>query len=306
MKMALFFLISVLLHSMIVFLPFNDNDSHEEKGRAIPVTLVLKGIDTGRTLSTKVKESRPQEPAPSTMTQPETTIKKLATKKPVKKPIMRKLAEVRSPEPRVSLEEKRDVRRRGVQRENTKTVQVTAEVTTGKDKEAKNPVEREETSTQLEIEDWFVRELLEEDSNPEPSIEVASLSLASKPKDTAATASSPVRELNDPVGDVNTQESGREKSVFARANYARIVKPEYPGQARKMGWEGTTLLKVLVDQQGKSKIVKISRSSGFETLDKAAVEAVKHWQFHPARSGTGPVESWVKIPIVFNLKEDKN
>jgi len=95
-------------------------------------------------------------------------------------------------------------------------------------------------------------------------------------------------------------------TTFFQASYAYNPRPEYPDRARREGWEGTVLLRVLVDPEGKSKWVEISRSSGYAALDGAAVEAVKRWRFHPARQAKGRVESWVMIPIVFRLSEAKN
>lgn len=94
--------------------------------------------------------------------------------------------------------------------------------------------------------------------------------------------------------------------VFARANYAHNPWPVYPEQARREGWEGTVILRVLVDQEGRSKWIEVSRSSGFVILDGAAVETVKRWRFHPARYGDRRVESWVKVPIIFRLANLKN
>lgn len=94
--------------------------------------------------------------------------------------------------------------------------------------------------------------------------------------------------------------------VFVQANYVHNPKPEYPERARREGWEGTVLLRVLVDQEGKSRRIEVSHSSGFETLDRAAIEAVKLWRFHPARYGERKVESWVKIPIIFRLADLEN
>ena len=87
--------------------------------------------------------------------------------------------------------------------------------------------------------------------------------------------------------------------------YARTNKPRYPGKARRAGWEGTTVLKVLVDSRGAPDRVTVDRTSGFEILDAAAVRAVGRWRFHPARRGGDSVASWVRIPVAFKLKEDK-
>jgi len=94
-----------------------------------------------------------------------------------------------------------------------------------------------------------------------------------------------------------------QNAIYVPADYASIARPEYPRRARRMGWQGTTLLRVLVDSEGMSRVVEISTSSGYAVLDQAAAKAVKKWRFRPARSGNAPVESWVKVPVVFDLKE---
>ena len=87
--------------------------------------------------------------------------------------------------------------------------------------------------------------------------------------------------------------------------YARTVKPRYPGKARRAGWQGTTVLKVMVGPDGAPGRVTVDRTSGFEILDAAAVKAVSGWRFHPARRGSDSVASWVRVPVAFKLKEDK-
>jgi TonB family protein len=95
-------------------------------------------------------------------------------------------------------------------------------------------------------------------------------------------------------------------SRLTQASYRETPKPLYPERARKEGQQGRVLLRVLVDQEGRSKTVEISGSSGSETLDRAAVEAIRLWRFSPARYGDKPVESWVRIPIDFRLTDREN
>jgi TonB family protein len=95
-------------------------------------------------------------------------------------------------------------------------------------------------------------------------------------------------------------------SAAAQARYRDTPKPDYPDSARREGREGRVLLRVLVDDQGRSKKVEINSSSGNDALDRAAAEAIKRWRFHPARSGDQPIESWVSVPIDFRLTETKN
>jgi len=93
--------------------------------------------------------------------------------------------------------------------------------------------------------------------------------------------------------------------VLTQARYRDTPPPDYPESARREGREGRVLLRVLVDEQGRTKQVEIDSSSGNEALDQSAAEAVKHWRFSPARYGDAPTASWVKIPVDFRLKEAK-
>jgi periplasmic protein TonB len=92
-------------------------------------------------------------------------------------------------------------------------------------------------------------------------------------------------------------------SRLIQARYRETPKPLYPERARKEGQQGRVLLRVLVDQEGRSKSVEVSGSSGSETLDRAAAEAIKLWRFSPARNGDKPMESWVRIPVDFRLTD---
>jgi TonB family protein len=94
--------------------------------------------------------------------------------------------------------------------------------------------------------------------------------------------------------------------ITAPARYSSTPKPAYPESARREGREGRVLLRVLIDKLGEAKAVEVSRSSGSDTLDQAATSAIKRWRFYPARSGDQPIESWVSVPIDFQLTEAKN
>ncbi len=94
-------------------------------------------------------------------------------------------------------------------------------------------------------------------------------------------------------------------SRLIQARYRETPKPLYPERARQEGQQGRVFLRVLVDQEGRPKSVEVSGSSGSETLDRAAVEAIKLWRFLPARYGDKPVESWVRIPVDFRLTDTR-
>lgn len=84
-------------------------------------------------------------------------------------------------------------------------------------------------------------------------------------------------------------------------NYGSNPKPKYPGIATSRGWEGTVHLLVKVSAEGDSEEVTVQRSSGYDVLDEAAIEAVEKWKFIPAKRGETPVSSSVVVPINFVL-----
>ncbi len=80
--------------------------------------------------------------------------------------------------------------------------------------------------------------------------------------------------------------------------------PEYPDSARKDKVEGTTVLDITIDKQGKVKDPTVKQSSGHEDLDKAAVEAFSAWLFQPATLDGKPVAVYYTITINFRPEEE--
>lgn len=88
----------------------------------------------------------------------------------------------------------------------------------------------------------------------------------------------------------------------ARPNYLHNPPPSYPPLARRRGLTGRVVLKVRVGSDGLAREVGVRSSSGHAVLDQAAVSTVASWRFSPARRGDTPLESWVDVPINFELK----
>lgn len=118
-------------------------------------------------------------------------------------------------------------------------------------------------------------------------------------------ASGPVGDGSSPVPgkDAITQRSSAGAQTAARPNYLRNPAPRYPETSRKNGEEGLVLLRVEVGPSGRPTSVELDAGSGFERLDRAAIDAVKRWIFEPARLGPLPVASTVKVPIRFRLSD---
>lgn len=102
--------------------------------------------------------------------------------------------------------------------------------------------------------------------------------------------------------------AGREAVTLRRAggsaaqpDYLRNPPPVYPEASREKREQGTVLVRVLVSPRGTPQAVALDRSSGFGSLDRAALEAVRRWRFRAATSGGVPVASYAIVPIVFRL-----
>ncbi|NAZ29747.1 MAG: TonB family protein [Caldimicrobium sp.] len=74
---------------------------------------------------------------------------------------------------------------------------------------------------------------------------------------------------------------------------------EYPYLARRMGWEGEVLLFFRLNPTGEVEELKVLKSSGFEVLDKSAVNAVKRASKHFPRPKQIVL---IKLPIQFKLE----
>jgi protein TonB len=78
--------------------------------------------------------------------------------------------------------------------------------------------------------------------------------------------------------------------------------PSYPPSSRRLGEEGTVLLRVELDAQGKVSLARIATSSGFARLDEAALAAVKTWRCTPATRNGQPVSASARQPFKFLLQ----
>ena len=87
-----------------------------------------------------------------------------------------------------------------------------------------------------------------------------------------------------------------------RLEYADAPAPTYPRDALRDGIEGTVLLQVLVDVDGRPLQVDVQRSSGDRRLDLAARKQVlQHWRFRPAMKDGHAMQAIGLVPIDFHL-----
>jgi len=90
--------------------------------------------------------------------------------------------------------------------------------------------------------------------------------------------------------------------ILAKPRYSQNPPPDYPSIARRRRYQGTVILEVYVLEDGQVGDLRVAESSTYSLLDRAAMKAVRRWQFDPARKGNREVAMWVKVPIRFNLE----
>lgn len=75
--------------------------------------------------------------------------------------------------------------------------------------------------------------------------------------------------------------------------------PRYPSRALRRGESGTVRVRVEVGPDGRPSQVSVAQPSGSRDLDRAALDAVRRWRFHPARRNGEAVSGTVIVPISF-------
>lgn len=80
-------------------------------------------------------------------------------------------------------------------------------------------------------------------------------------------------------------------------------KPVYPIIARENGYEGTVILLIKIDHQGRVVNTAIEKSSGYPILDRSALKASRKWRFNPARIENIGIDAKILVPVEFKLEE---
>lgn len=77
--------------------------------------------------------------------------------------------------------------------------------------------------------------------------------------------------------------------------------PDYPSISRRLGEQGSVLLKVMISPEGRAGEVQVLQSSGYARLDQSAAEAIRQWRFVPAMHDGKPVAAWYEWRWTFKL-----
>jgi TonB family protein len=80
------------------------------------------------------------------------------------------------------------------------------------------------------------------------------------------------------------------------------LRPVYPRSCLRARHQGTSVVRAFLGEDGRPVRVEILRSAGCPELDRAALDAMLHARYRPARSWGRPVASTVDQPFQFLLK----
>ena len=100
--------------------------------------------------------------------------------------------------------------------------------------------------------------------------------------------------------------SGGTVPASARVLPPRILRqtePAYPETLRQQRIEGRVAVRMLVLEDGSVGDANVVSSSGYGEMDEAALDAVRQWQFVPARQeGGGAVRCRTTLSVSFRLR----
>ncbi len=117
---------------------------------------------------------------------------------------------------------------------------------------------------------------------------------------TAITNVTPVRPTAPPPPPAPPHEP---VSVAPHVDAAASREPDYPPVSRRLGEQGTVILAVTVEPNGRASDVKIVQSSGFPRLDQAAVEGVKaNYRFAPGTLDGKPAPMSYTFKFTWKLR----
>jgi len=103
-----------------------------------------------------------------------------------------------------------------------------------------------------------------------------------------------------------TQTAAAQQPAIIWEHHPRFRTPPrpavYPPRAIELGQQGEARVRVRLEPSGAAAEILLWRGTGHEMLDRAALAAVRGWQFLPAMREGRAVAAWVEIPVRFHLR----
>lgn len=86
------------------------------------------------------------------------------------------------------------------------------------------------------------------------------------------------------------------------AGYLNNPPPPYPPLSKRLGEQGKVVVYAFIEVNGTASQAEVRSSSGYERLDRAALQTVLQWRYIPGKRAGVPEAMWFNIPINFVLE----
>jgi protein TonB len=82
---------------------------------------------------------------------------------------------------------------------------------------------------------------------------------------------------------------------------SKSCKADYPKASLMNEEQGTTSMSFLVAPDGSVVESKLEKTSGFKSLDKAAMKSISACKFKPGTKDGSPAQTWTKVDYAWKL-----
>jgi protein TonB len=86
------------------------------------------------------------------------------------------------------------------------------------------------------------------------------------------------------------------------ADYLQNPAPVYPPVSKRLGEQGKVLVRVFIGADGVPQKAELKRSSGFDRLDRSALDYVMRCRYVPGKVGGVAQAMWYEAPVNFVLE----
>lgn len=118
----------------------------------------------------------------------------------------------------------------------------------------------------------------------------------SAPTQATHTASRAAAPASGPAAPVRLEQPS------ANADYLHNPKPPYPPLSKRLGEQGKVVVRVLIGVDGIPQQAELKQPSGYDRLDRAALDTVMRWRYVPGKRAGVPEAMWFNVPISFVLE----
>ncbi|HXE48022.1 MAG TPA: energy transducer TonB [Ramlibacter sp.] len=95
---------------------------------------------------------------------------------------------------------------------------------------------------------------------------------------------------------------GKVELPSSDASYLQNPAPAYPAISKRLGEQGKVVVRVLIGADGAPQRAEVKRSSGYDRLDRSAIDYVMTCRYVPGKVGGVPQAMWYEAPVNYVLE----